>query len=328
MKKFSVVIVFVFWAAAIAFYFRSADEHCEKTALAMHTVVTLRAEGREAEAAVAEGMERIRELEANIDADTAKLHAAAGRDYVALSPEVYRMLDVSQKYSALTDGAWDVTTGALVALWGIGTNDARVPSPQEIAAAKSNVGYRHLHLRAEDQSAMLDAPNVRLNLGGIAKGFAVDEVRRIFRRHGVQNGLIDIGTSSMYALGKNENGAAWRIGLKNPRPEKEKSPQNGRQNEYRVVVELSDAAIATSGDYERFFEQDGRRYSHIFDPHTGMPAASGVVGVTVIVGGEEADCGMTADLLATAVFVMGKERGENFVASLPFAVSCEIVEEE
>ena len=143
-----------------------------------------------------------------------------------------------------------------------------------------------------------------IDLGGIAKGYALDAVRAIYAAHGVKRGMISLGGSSLYALGKNEHGDDWRIGIRAPRGE--------TAQDYLGILPLSDAALSSSGDYERYFEQDGQRYHHILDPRTGAPASSGLYGVTVILRGDHA--GMMSALLPTALFVLGEEKGRALLA--------------
>lgn len=155
-----------------------------------NTVIRLKANGSAAQAAVEESFARIAELERNISSDMLKIEEASGTgEQVKISPEVYEILEIAQKYSELTGGAFDVTCGAAVELWGIDTKNPRVPTNDELAAVKNFVGYKHLHLH--DGTAYLDLRSVKLNLGGIAKGYGVDLVRKIFVAHEIHDGLID-----------------------------------------------------------------------------------------------------------------------------------------
>ena len=268
---------------------------CERSEILMGTVVTLQAQGGDAQLAVDESFKQIAELEENIRADVKRIEDAADKEFVRVSPDVFEILETAQIFNGLTGGAFDVTCGAAVELWGIGTDKARIPSDAELAVVKNLVGANHLHLR--DGTAYLDLRGVKLNLGGIAKGYGVDLTRNIFNRYGVKSGLIDFGNSTIYAVGKK------RIGIKNPRAPSELSK----------VVELENAALSTSGDYEKFFIADGRRYHHIIDPATCAPADSGLRSVSVVVDGSGEHCAMTADILSTAAFVAGRERAENFL---------------
>lgn len=311
------VVLLSFWTLGLAGC--KTKEPVQKTVMVMDTVATLIATGEHADAAVQEGIERLQELDGmaspqGADSDVKRLADAAGNgQWIPLHPEVYHMLEVSQEYSRISDGAWDVTTGPLVQLWGIGTERAHVPAAEELAAAKAKVGWQRLELDPETKSARLREPGMCLDLGGIAKGFAVDEIRKIYARHGIKDGLINLGASSLYAVGKNPKGEAWRVGIRHPR--------SADPDERLAVIPLADQALSTSGDYERFLEQDGVRYHHILDPRTGAPAQNGAISDTIVVDGSLADAGMISDLLTTTVFVLGPEAGREFLEKLPAEVS-------
>ena len=228
------------------------------------------------------------------------------------------MLATAQDYAVKTNGAFDVTTKPLVDLWGIGTDHAKVPSPAELAAAQKLVGWQKLELNEEKQAARLQEKGMGVDLGGIAKGFAVDEVRKIYAKYGIANGLINLGGSSLYALGVNKEQTAWRIGIRHPRKED--------AQEKMAVLPLKDAALSTSGDYERFFEAGGVRYHHILDPRTGRPAQSGAISVTIVADSSVPDGGMLTDLLTTAVFVLGPEQGIHFLQTMPHGIKGAIVD--
>jgi len=270
-------------------------EHYERTEILMGTVVTLKADGKNSRAAIDAGFDKIFELEKNIMVDVKKIEDAAESDFVKISPDVYKILQTAQKFSKLTDGAFDVTCGAAIELWSIGTEKPHIPTDAELAAVKNFVGFEHLHLR--DGTAYLDKRGVKLNLGGIAKGYGVDIARKIFADYKIQSGLIDFGTSTIFAVG------VKKIGIKNPRAE----------SEFSVVVEMENAALSTSGDYEKFFIANGRRYHHIINPKTCAPADNEIPSVSVLVDGGEKNCGMLADILSTAAFVVGKDKATNFI---------------
>ena len=296
------------------------EQSYDKSGIAMDTTVQLRASGPEAKAAIEEGFAKIQELDklagpSNEGSDVKRINDAAGKSFVSVDPAVYEMIDYSIRYSEKSQGEWDITIGPVTELWGIGTDDQRVPSDEEIKAALAKVNYKDILLRPEDHSVMLAKPGMIIDLGGIAKGYAADEVRKIYEAHHIENGLINLGASSMYAIGKNKEGKAWRIGMKHPRSEK--------SDTYLGIVSISNQALSTSGDYERFFIQDGKRYHHIFDPRTGRPADAGVMSDSIIIDGSVEHAGMLSDLLTTALFVLGPERGLAFANSLD-GIECEI----
>ena len=285
----------------------------ERSEKLMGTYVTLKATGVEAQAAVDESFDRLSVLIDEIMSDVKNVNAAAGSDeFVKLSPEVFEMLTTAQRYSELTDGAFDVTIGAAVDIWRVARQNKELPAPNEIEAVKNLVGFRHLQLNATDRSARLDMSGVKLNLGGIGKGFCADVVKQIFERHGISDGLIDFGSSSIYAFGKKT------IGIKNPRG----------TSETVETIELTDAALSTSGDYEQFFEVDGRRYHHIIDPKTCMPTDNGLASVTVTVDGSTDNCGTLADILSTSLLITGEERGKELLKNLPLKIDTIMIKTE
>ena len=297
----------------------------EESVPAMGATLRLKAEGTGAAEAVAESAARAKELESlcgtkNPDSDVSRLNAMAGQGYVPLHDEVYHMLEVAQQYAALSDGAFDVTIGPLSRLWREARKAERVPAPEEVAAARKLVGWEMLHLRPENRSAFLALPGMAIDLGGLAKGFVLDEARRIYQAHGVENGLIDFGSSSICALGHNPEGEPWNIGLRHPRREKD--------SELMAVLPLSGAMMSTSGDYERrhYFLQDGRRYHHIIDPRTGYPTGDEAVSATVTLQDDAPDAGLVADILSTASFVMGAEQGGAWLRELDLPVQGAIID--
>ncbi|BAL81962.1 putative thiamine biosynthesis lipoprotein [Selenomonas ruminantium subsp. lactilytica TAM6421] len=284
----------------------------KKSDIVLDTAVTLTARGKDAQAAIDESMARLKNIDNMVnpnvpDSDVSKLAQNAGNgQWVALQPETYKMLAVAQDYARKTNGAFDVTTKPLVDLWGIGTDHAKVPTPAELAEVQKKIGWQKLELDEAKQSARLMQKGMGVDLGGVAKGFAADEVRKIYARHGIKDGLINLGSSSMYALGVNQEGKAWHIGLRHPRKD---------SSEKMAVLPLKNEALSTSGDYERFFEAGGMRYHHILDPRTGWPAKSGAMSVTIVAADNVEDGGMLTDILSTAVFVLGPEQGARFLSS-------------
>ncbi len=292
MKKILPIIIFL-TAILIA---GCNSESYGRTEILMGTVVTLKAEGKNSQDAVEESFTQIAELEKNILSDVKKIEDAAGNgDFIKISSDVYKILETAQVFSALTDGAFDVTIGKAIELWGIDNENPGVPTDEELSAVKNFVGFKHLQL--QNGAARLDLRGVKINLGGIAKGYGVDLARKIFAEKKIQSGLIDFGTSTIFAVGKK------KIGIKNPRAE----------NELAAVGEIENSALSTSGDYEKFFIIDNRRYHHIINPKTCAPAATEIFSVSVVVDGREKNCGMLADILSTTAFIIGRERAEKFL---------------
>ena len=186
---------------------------------------------------------------------------------------------------------------------------------EEIKDKLTLVGYDKISINENDNSVMLQKEGMSIDLGGIAKGFAADEVLKIYKKYNIENGLINLGASSIYAVGKNKDNNDWSVGIKHPRSE--------NPNEYMGIIKLSNSSLSTSGDYERCFIKDNRRYHHIIDPKTGYPVDNGVMSDTIVIDGENSDSGMLSDLLTTTVFTLGAEKGVKLIDSLQ-GVSCEI----
>ncbi|NBF39721.1 MAG: FAD:protein FMN transferase, partial [Spirochaetes bacterium] len=178
---------------------------------------------------------------------------------------------------------------------------AAVPSEEEIAERLEKVDYRKVRLDAEEQTIYLPEEGMGLDVGGIAKGYAAEEVARILREEGIEHALLDFG-GNILAIGVKPDGSKWKIGIQNPR-------QN--RGEFLGIVEDEAMTVVTSGDYERYFEADGVRYHHIINSETGHPARTGLSSVTIVAGDST-----EADTLSTAVYVMGVERGAELIESL------------
>ena len=283
MKKI-LVLSLILLAALINGCNNPKVEHYERSEKIMGTVVTLKADGLNAKVAIDESFDKIFELVKNIKDDIKLIESK--NEYIKISPDVYEILKISQHYS-------EQTIGAAVNLWKNARKNNELPSAADIENVKKFVGFYHLHLRESDHSVMLDTQGVKINLGGVAKGYGADIARKIFIKYGIKDGLIDFGTSTIFALGKK------RIGLKNP-----------RGNGIDEVIELQNSSISTSGDYEQYFIIDNQRYHHIIHPKTCMPTNNGIVSVSVAVNDDVENCATIADILSTSIFILGEQQSE------------------
>ena len=230
----------------------------------------------------------------NTESDISRINDAAGIQAVPVSDEVFFVIQKALEYARATDGAFDPTVGALVRLWGFTTDFPHVPEQTEIADALLLTDYRKVMLDEKEKSVYLAQKGMALDLGGIVKGYAADQIACILREKHIDRAVIDLG-GNVYVFGKKKDGSEWRVGIKNPL-EPEASP-------FRVLS-VTECAVVTSGTYERFFEQNGHRYHHIINPRTGWPAESDLLSVTVIDSSS-----LEADALSTALFVLGQESG-------------------
>ena len=228
-----------------------------------------------------------------------RLERLAASGPTTCSLEMARVLARSQKFAYSSDGAFDITIGALTRLWNFPDVEAP-PAAARIDSALALTGYRTLQL--EGRLVSLSRPGIRLDLGGSAKGFAVDRAVELLRERGIERGLIEAGGDIRY-WGKKPDGRDWRFGIQHPR----------EQNRYIQVEDLGLNAIATSGDYEQNFAYEGQRYHHILDPATGYPATK-AISATAWAGNA-----LDADILSTSLFILGPERGLAWIETLPDA---------
>ncbi len=221
-----------------------------------------------------------------------------------ISDDFLEVMIVAQDLYRLTEGAWDCTVNPLVNLWGFGTAGGRdsIPPLEQINRLLPELGFRNIQI-LETRYLIKNKASTTLDLGSIAKGYAVDKIAELIEQNGIKNFLIEIG-GEVYAAGTRLDGKLWKIGINTPRPD---APAD---QVYKAVA-IKDRAFATSGDYRNFFEVNGKRYSHIIDPRSGYPVDNGVVSVSVI-----ADTCTFADGLATALMVMGIEKGLTLVNRL------------
>jgi len=233
------------------------------------------------------------------DSELSRLNANTSGTY-AVSPDLFALLDNALTYSARTNGTFDASIGAVSALWTAQGVFAVRPSDDDISEKLPLVGFEQITLSDDGRTVYMPA-GMRIDLGAIAKGHAADLVRDMLEEHGVRHAILYFG-GDIYAVGTRPDGSNWRIAIT--------SPHLG-DNDFAAIVEVSDAAVFTSGNYERFFEQNGVHYHHILDPKTGFPADSGLISVTVI-----SASGITADALSTAGFIWGLEEGVRLLERL------------
>ncbi len=237
------------------------------------------------------------------DSEVSLVNAAAGENPVRVSPDTFEVIEMSIEYARRTNGAFDPTIGPLVKLWNIGSADERIPTESEIEDVLPRIDYTLIELNRDTFEVYLPVPGMVLDLGGIAKGYAVDEAARILLDAGIQHALVDFG-GDVYTIGTRPDGNRWRIGIQDP--------VNTARGRFVGIVEQTGRSVVSSGDYERFFVEDGVRYHHILDPDTGHPTRNGLVSVTI-----QAPAAMTSDAVSTGAFVMGLEAGMALVESLP-----------
>ena len=270
------------------------DTMRQRQFFAMDTLMSLSACGSQAETALDEAQEKITALDRLLSvtdpsSELARLNAG---EYVSVSDETADLLAFALEMAARTHGAVDPTVYPAVHAWGFTADEYRVPDEEELAALLPLIDYRAVSL--DGNSVTLPA-GAMLDLGGFAKGWAGDRMLAAWRELGVESGILRLG-GNIQTLGAKPDGTPWVVGIRDP-----------WGDGLLGTLAVRDLAVVTSGSYERYFEQDGKSYCHIFDPATARPAESGLCSVTAV-GKSGAEC----DALSTALFVMGVERAAQF----------------
>jgi thiamine biosynthesis lipoprotein len=240
--------------------------------------------------------------------DVTRINQSAGKEWVKVSPEMLRVIKKAQEISELSGGGFDITVGPLTQLWRMARERGIPPPAEELKQKLGLVNFRNVMIDQEEK-VFLKKRGMSIDLGGIAKGYAVDRAFEVLRTLGYKNLIVNAGGD--LRVGGSKLDQPWSIGIQDPRS----------SEKIMATVTISDSAIATSGDYEKFFIYQGKRYHHIFNPKDGLPS-DGCQSVTIL-------CkeGMVADALATAVFVLGPEKGYVLCQKLK-GVDCLIVDKE
>lgn len=293
------LIIYVFFSG-------KKNVYLEKQELLMGTVVSQKIYGTRAGKALERASLRLRELESLLsfhlpESELSRFNRHAGLGDMKLSPELIFLFKKSLECSAATEGSFNILVGPLVRRWKVTAEDADVPSQQEIDALLPLIHYQDLVIDERRGTASLKMKGQMADLGGIAKGYASDEVLDIYRKLGIRSALVDIG-GNIGLLGKNPEGRPWRVGIQDP---------GKPRGEYLGYVDLEDKSLSTSGAYERFFKKNGKIYHHIIDPATGYPSDSGLLSASII-----AAHSVDSDAFSK-IFVMGVERGISVIKRFP-----------
>lgn len=278
---------------------QNSDENkkVSKDIFAMDTYMTVTAYGKNAENGVNKAVDEINRLETVLSAekqesDIYKLNETGSG---TLSTDTKNIVSKALEINKTTNGAFDISIYPLMVKWGFTTQKYNVPSKNEISKLLKDVDSSKIIFDEKSGNIKLKE-NMKIDLGGIAKGYTSNRVMQIFKECGVKSGLVSLG-GNVQALGTKTDGTAWQIAIENP----------DKSSDYIGVVSVKDKAVITSGGYERYFEKNGKTYHHILDPETGYPAESGVKSVTIV-----SDDGTLADALSTSLFVMGKEKALDY----------------
>jgi thiamine biosynthesis lipoprotein len=283
--------------------------HYEATRLSMACVYAIDAYGPDAGALprildeAFDEVDRIDRLMSHYKADSplSRINRDAARMPVTVDPELFAFITDAMRYNRDSGGAFDITVGPLMKAWGFFGGEGRMPSDEELGAARHHVGGTHVHLNPSRSTIAFDEPGVELDLGGIAKGYAVDRVVRLFQQRPIAAALISAGGSTIYGLGAPPGRDGWDVALQDP-IDRERTA---------LTVRLNNRALSVAGSSEKYFEADGVRYSHIMDPRSGRPV-QGILSVAVL-----ADTGTAGDALDDAFFVLGPNNSQRYLNQLP-----------
>ena len=263
---------------------------------ATFTIVAYDESRSKLQSAVDEAFEEVRRLDLMLsnyrkDSEWSRVNRNAATKPVAVSAELFRLLEACAGYSEASGGAFDITVGPLLKVWGFYRGTGRLPHRAEIRTALARTGYDKIVLDPDGQTVEFLVDGLELDPGGIGKGYAIDQMVRVLKEAGINSALLSAGGSSIYGLGAPPDSDGWKVQIKNPR-----SPS-------KIVEELflRDESMSTSGNYEKFFYAGGKMYSHIFDPRTGYPA-TGVLSASVV-----APRTLDSEAWTKPVFVRGRQ---------------------
>lgn len=282
------------------------SQSASRTELVMSTVVTITLYGEQAQEGVNAAFQKAKDLEKILSSQNEKseLHQVNQSAYdheVEVSDTLFTVAQRSLQYCKETDGALDCTIGKINDLWAFGTGNAKLPDEEEITPLLVDKGYEQVQLDEEKRTIRFLNPNIQLDFGATAKGFAADEIKNMLvEEYGITCGIINLG-GNIITIGAKYDGQPWGIGITDPN-----DTTRAVSTEY-----LTNATAVTSGNYERYFIEDGVRYHHILDPKTGYSANNGLISTTIIT-----ENSMLADALSTATYVMGLEKAYAYIESL------------
>lgn len=244
------------------------------------------------------------------ESETSKINQAAGQAPVKISSELFQLITRAIKVSRLTQGAFDISYAAMDRIYSFDKKNHPLPSDTTRLRAVRKIGFEKIELDANTRTAFLPIEGMKISWGAMGKGYAANQASKVMKEAGIKSGLINAG-GDLFCWGEQKNGLPWRIGIADPE----------HPGEVKGWLGLTDMAVVTSGNYEKYFTWQGSRYAHIIDPRDGLPA-SGLKSVSILCPDAE-----LADALATAVFVMGAKQGLELINKLR-GIECLLITDE
>lgn len=275
-----------------------SNEEASKDIFAMDTYMTVTAYGDQAQKAVDEAeaeIERLDELfsTGNEESEIAKLNQSGS---ATLSEDAGYLVERAMELNEETDGAFDIAIYPVMEAWGFPTQNYQVPSEEMLQPLLKLADVSKISYDKSSRKISFGQEGMKIDLGGIAKGYTSSRIMDIYRENNISSGLVNLG-GNVQALGMKTDGSKWRVAVQSP----------DDTEDYLGILSVEDKAVITSGGYERYFEQDGKTYHHIIDPKTGYPAENGLTSVTIV-----SEDGTLADGLSTSLFIMGKDKAIEF----------------
>ncbi|MCD8089674.1 MAG: FAD:protein FMN transferase [Clostridiales bacterium] len=273
-------------------------EETSETIFAMDTAMTLTAYGPNGEKAVAEAVEEISKLDSlfSVTDENSDIYRLNSEKTAQVSEDTYNVIKEALNYSEKTEGILNIAVYPAVKAWGFTTGSYRIPTQAELDSIKEHIDLSKISLDDETMTVTINDPEGEIDLGSVAKGYASSEIYKIFQENGVESGILSLG-GNVQTIGRKTDGSQWRVAVLNPE----------NQSEYSGIISTDSRAVVTSGNYQRYFEENGRLYHHIIDPETCAPAESGLSSVTIV-----SENGTAADAYSTALFIMGAEKAADF----------------
>ena len=274
------------------------DESESRDIFAMDTYMTLTAYGENAEKGLDAAVDEINKIEQLVSTgiDSSEVSQINKNGKGSVSETTGYLIERSKEIYDSTNGVFDITIYPIMQAWGFPTENYRVPGKKELKKLRGAMGADRVLYDEKKQEVTLDKEGMKIDLGGIAKGYTSSKVMDIFKENGISSAVISLGGNVQTLNGK-PDGSDWRVAVENP----------ADTGSYIGVLSIKDKAVITSGGYERYFKQDGKTYHHIIDPATEYPANNGLTSVTIV-----SDDGTLADGLSTSLFIMGPEKAQKY----------------
>lgn len=301
-KLMAVLLIMTFSVTAMGCSDSGKIKEYSETDFLLGTVCTITVYDQAQVSFIKEAFDRIKQIE---DIMTIREHSASSEikalndvagqgKWVTLSKDTLTVLKRAINYGDITEGKFDPTVGILTTKWNIGSENARIPTDEEISKGIKLINFKDIEIDEKNSKARLLKKEMVVDLGAIAKGYAGDVAKQLLVEKGVKNAIINLG-GNVLLIGENVKGGNWKVGVQDP---------FRADGKYFAIISGKDVSVVSSGVYERFYEKDGKKYHHILDVKTGYPAETGIVGTTIV-----SNSSIDGDGFSTSVFLAGVEGG-------------------